>query len=242
MFSLFFLISCNNDNSSGGDDGDSPESAAEKKRISSRDFSINKANSYSTLFLDSLAMEKFIVEKKIPDSVRRRMRSFYNTRNYQYAWFSEDGLTEQAKGFWNLHDYHTTYAHDTALHDKALAKRMDNLITESGFSVSASNASFLQTELQLTQHFIQYMMGAYNDFIKRKEMERFVPFKKRDAMFIADSLIKKKHKDNKYFEDVNVRYGQLKSQLALYYNIASKSEWTALSCRVNHSKKEILLR
>ena len=69
------------------------------KDISSRDNSITPANAYSDLFLDTLALSKFINEKKIPDSIANRMRSFYNTRNYQFAWFSSDGLTEQARGF-----------------------------------------------------------------------------------------------------------------------------------------------
>lgn len=223
------LFACNSDDGDG--EGGNGESEKEKKRISSRDYSITKENSYSDLFLDSLAMEKFIVDRKVPDSIRRRMRSFYNTRNFQYAWFSSDGLTEQAKGFWNLHDYHTTYAHDTSLHDKKLQRRMDDLIFEPNFTVSSSNAGYLQTELQLTQHFIQYMMGAYDDFIKRKEMERFVPFKKRDAVFIADSLINKKHKDNKYFEDVNIRYGQLKDQLKLYHDLTAKGGWPTVSMK-----------
>src|SRR5215510_7526770 len=73
------------------------------KNISSRDRSINSTNSYSDLFLDTSMVENFLKEKKIPDSIASRIRSFYNTRNYQYAWFSSDGLTEQARGFWNLH-------------------------------------------------------------------------------------------------------------------------------------------
>ncbi|HET7898961.1 MAG TPA: hypothetical protein VFL47_14850, partial [Flavisolibacter sp.] len=94
----------NTKNSSGG--SDDPETEA-KKKISKRDYSINKTNSYSDLFFDSSAMEKFIASKQLPDSIARRMRSFYNTRNYQFAWFTSQGLTEQARGFWNLHDYVT---------------------------------------------------------------------------------------------------------------------------------------
>src|SRR5215831_256851 len=108
-----------------------------KRNVSKRDYSINRSNSYSTLFLDSTAMEKFITDKKISDSVARRMRSFYNTRNYQFAWFSGDGLTEQALAFWNLHDYVATYDKDTTLRNKALQKRMDILIAEENLSVSA---------------------------------------------------------------------------------------------------------
>ncbi|HEX6914016.1 MAG TPA: hypothetical protein VF145_02165, partial [Chitinophagaceae bacterium] len=66
-----------------------------KRNVSKRDYSINKSNSYSDLFFDSTAMESFISENKFADTIARRMRSFYNTRNYQFAWFSSDGLTEQ---------------------------------------------------------------------------------------------------------------------------------------------------
>lgn len=210
--------------------GSETKEEEEKKNISSRDHSITKANAYSTLFMDSTAMESFLTERKVPDSIARRIRSFYNTRNYQYAWFNPEGLTEQARGFWSLHDFHTTHAKDSSLMDKALEKKMDNLIVAEDFSVSASDKSTLKTELQLTQHFINYMMKAYPEgYIKRKEMERFVPFKKRNAMEMADSIIKKKHKDDKYFEDVNASYGKLKEQLARYHALAAKGGWGTIT-------------
>jgi murein L,D-transpeptidase YcbB/YkuD len=223
------FASCQNENST-----DSQKEA--KKKVSKRDYSITKANSYSDLFLDSLTMEKFITEEKVSDSVARRMRSFYNTRNYQFAWFSDDGLTEQALGFWNLHDYETTYEKDTILKDKALQKRMDNLIAEENLSVDESSKSFINTELKLTQHFILYMLNNYEKgFVKRKEMERFIPFKKIDIMYVADSLLTKKHKDNKYFEDVNEPYKLLKEQLGKYYNIVKNGGWP----QINTTKKSL---
>jgi murein L,D-transpeptidase YcbB/YkuD len=221
--SLF--VSCNAQEGGSENDGNPKQ----EKKISKRDRSITKANSYSDLFIDSMVVEKFITEKKIPDSLSRRIRSFYNTRNYQFAWFTSKGLTEQARGFWNLHDYHTTYNHDTALHSKSLQKTMDNLIAEEDLSVSASNKTFINTELTLTNHFIQYVMNQYEDgYVKRKEMERFIPRKKEDAMYLADSLITKKHKDNKYFEDINESYKALKDQLERYYDIAKKGGWPAI--------------
>src|SRR5689334_12950422 len=186
---------------------DSPTQKVEKN-VSARDKSINSSNSYSDLFMDSSATEKFITEKKVPDSIATRIRSFYNTRNYQFAWFSSDGLTEQARGFWNLHDYVTTYDADSSLRDKALQKRMDNLITEESLSVNGSDKNYINTELTLTSHFIQYILHNYEKgYVKRKEMERFIPRKKEDPLSLADSLINKKHKDDKYFENVNASYG-----------------------------------
>jgi len=219
-----FLVSCQNSNSAGSDDKED-EKTDVKKGVSKRDYGITKENSYSDLFLDSAAMEKYITTKTIHDSVARRLRSFYNTRNYQFAWFTSKGLTEQARAFWNLHDYVTTYDNDTTLRDKALQKKMDALIAEESLSASASD-NFIQTELTLTQHFIQYILHNYEKgYVKRKEMERFIPYKKRDPMEVADSLINKKHKDNKYFEDVHEPYAKLKQELARYYNIAKAGGW-----------------
>lgn len=220
------FAACQNANTTRGhgDDSDGDESEA-KRNITKRDYSITKANSYSDLFLDSAAMEKFIAGKKLPDSLARRMRSFYNSRNYQFAWFTSAGLTEQTRAFWNLHDYVTTYDNDTTLRDKALQKRMDALVAEENLTAN-STGSFAQTELTLTQHFIQYILTNYEKgYVKRKEMERFIPYKKRDALEVADSLLNKKHKDNKYFEDVHEPYRKLKEKLAVYYQVAKSGGW-----------------
>ncbi|HVE61931.1 MAG TPA: hypothetical protein VNA26_08930, partial [Chitinophagaceae bacterium] len=232
------FIACNAQNAQGDSPGNNQAKTEATKKISKRDYSITRANSYSDLFMDSAAVENFIKDKKIDDAIARRMRSFYNTRNFQYAWFSSNGLTEQARGFWNLHDYHTTYAHDTALHNKTLQKKMDKLIAVDTLIVRASDKSMLSTEIAMTQHFIQYMLGAYEDgYVKRKEMERFVPFKKRDALEVADSFIKKKHKDDKYFEEANIRYGQLKEHLNRYYTLVAQGGWQPVTITGKSLKK-----
>ena len=231
----FFLISCSDGGSTGSGNGETREA---EKKISKRDYSINRENSYSDLFLDSIAMEKFITDKKLSDSISRRMRSFYNTRNFQFAWFSSDGLTEQALAFWNLHDYVTTYDDDTALRDKSLQKRMDALVAEESLSPSSSEKSYINTELTLTHHFIQYVLTNFEKgYVKRKEMERFIPFKKTDALVLADSLLNKKHKDDKYFEDVNMRYSALKDHLGKYYNIAKAGGWPQVTTAKKTLKK-----
>jgi murein L,D-transpeptidase YcbB/YkuD len=222
-----FLAACN-----GDENGENRESADEKqkKNVSKRDYSITKAVSYSDLFLDSNAVESYIEENKVPDSLSRRMRSFYNTRNYQFAWFSSEGLTEQAFGFWNLLDYYTTYSEDSSLTDKSLKRRIDNLMLAEEPKISETNKTYIKTELQLTLFFLNYSLKNFEKgFVKRKELERFIPRKKQDVIYVADSLVTKKHKDNKYFEDINEPYGKLKEQLAKYTEIAKKGGWPTIT-------------
>lgn len=223
---LAILFSCSNPTANEND----KTTTKEERNISKRDVSITPSNSYSDLFLDTTVLQNFIKQNKIPDSIGQRLESFYNTRNYQFAWFSKDGLTEQARGFWNLHDYVTAYEDDSLLKDKNLQKKMDRLITEDDLSVSASDKNYITTELTLTQHFIMYMLNNYDKgYVKRKEMERFIPRKKEDPIALADSLINKKHKDDKYFEDVNESYKMLKDQLVKYLTIAGNGGWPQIN-------------
>ena len=237
---LATLLSCNSksEESTSSRSESKGEKAEKDKKVSKRDFTITASNAYNNLFFDSLALVEYFKENNISDAVSRRMRSLYNARNYQYAWFSPDGLTEQARGFWNMHNYHTTYANDTFLRDKALQKYMDNLIAEETLSVNSSNKTILKTELKLTEHFILYALNNIEDgYIKRKEMERFVPRKKEDALLLADSLLTKKHKDNKYYEDVNENYKLLKTQLGAYYVVAKAGGWPLVNGSAKQFKK-----
>ena len=207
--------------------------------MTKRDFSISAANAYNNLFFDSAVMVKFFADNNIEDKIIRRMTSFYNARNYQLAWFTNDGLTEQARGFWNMHNYQTTYANDSALKDKSLQVKMDSYTEEEdGFSVSSTDKNIINTELKLTQHFILYALNNIEDgFVKRKEMERFIPRKKEDALLLADSLLSKKHKDNKYYEDVNTSYKLLKEKLEKYYAIAKQGGWPQITATAKQLKK-----
>ena len=236
VISTILLVSCTN--SPENSPGNPPSPEKKDKKISSRNYSITTSNAYSDLFLDSSLVEKFVMEKNIPDSIAWRIRSFYNSRNFEFAWFSGDGLTEQARGFWNLHNYYTSSTADTTLDNKGLKKRMDKLIAEDTIFPSARNTSIISTEILLTGQFIKHTLLSYQpDYVKRKEMERFVPSKKQDALYLADSLLKKKHKDDKYYEDVNPAYGLLKDQLAKYYIIQTDGGWPTILSKKKIYKK-----
>ena len=68
ILACFFIIACNSsadktpakeNQESSNDDTENADAPGKQKKMSSRDFSINKSNSYSDLFLDSLAVENF---------------------------------------------------------------------------------------------------------------------------------------------------------------------------------------
>lgn len=211
------------------------------KTISKRDLSITKANSYSDIFLDSVSMEKFIAENHITDSIAYPMRSFYNSRNYQYAWFSSDGLTEQARAFWNLHEYVTTYDKDSSLYDKKLKKRMNALIAEDSLVIGVNNNNYVNTELTLTEHFMKYILHHYETgYLSRMQIEGLMPKKKETIMAAADSLLNKKIQgDDEYIEQSNEAYRLLKEQLNNYFAIAKNGGWPHMDINKKTLKKGV---
>jgi hypothetical protein len=154
------------------------------KKISKRNYSVTKNNAYNDLFLDSLTVVDYIAKNSLPDSVSRRIISFYNARNYEFAWFSSDGLSEQAMGFSSL----LNFTGDTSARQRKLQKKMDDLMSADKLKLSETDKSIINTELFLTESLIDYTLSNYEKgFVKRKEMERFIPFKKQDPIYFSDS-------------------------------------------------------
>jgi murein L,D-transpeptidase YcbB/YkuD len=215
----------------------------EENSISKRDYSITKKNAYNDLFLDSSELVNYISQNKIPDSIARRMTSFYNTRNYEYAWFSSNGLSEQAMGFSSL----LNFTGDTSKKENKLQQTIDNFKGTDNLTISNRNKSALKTELQLTERLIQYSLTNFKKgYVKRKQLERFIPFKKEDAIQLADSLINDKQRDKKYYADINPAYKLLSEQLRRYVGIAKAGGWPAIDSldktkfKKNHHYPEII--
>lgn len=210
------------------------------KKATDRDLSITSTNAYNDLFLDSLAMEKYITDRELADKkIATRIRSFYNARNYQYAWFSSAGLTEQARFFWNQYDYAVNHLKDTTLASSNFYKQASQYMNQEKVSVGRNDNGILQTEFGLTEHFIRYINSTYEKgYVKRKEQEKFIPIKKLDPIAMADSLLNKKHKDDKYYEDVNDMYAGLKENLELYYNIAKAGGWSPITTIMKNPLKK----
>jgi len=159
------------------------------------------------------------------------MISFYNHRNYQYAWFASDGPTEQAMGFWNMYTYYLSNEKDKAIADKALNQSMQSVMAvDEENDWSSKNKKLLPLEMKLTEHFIRYFLdNTKKDYLKRKELEKFIPAVKTDAIHFADSLVNKTQHDDQYFDEVNKHYKILKQYLGNYLAIQKGGGWPIVS-------------
>ncbi len=189
---------------------------------SARDLSITKANAYNNIFLDSLAFEKYLTTNVQNDSISVNMRDFYNVRNFEFAWFDSNGLTEQALGFRSLFKYNTDSV------NKQLDSRLDELMVRESL-IDPTDPSIVKMELQLSRRFVQFLLDAdKDDNLNVRDLETFVPIKKQPMLKLADSILSVKNKDNVKYAAINPLYHSLKSQLANYITIAKKGGWDTI--------------
>src|SRR6476660_6775611 len=119
-----------------------------------RDKSVTTANAYTQLFLDSAAMEKFIVSASIRDSLANRLRSFYNSRNYEYGWFFKDGIADYASTFLGVQNDYISYSGDNTLYNPQLTQLVDS-ISSTNYKFNISDSNVLKTELMLSCQFFR---------------------------------------------------------------------------------------
>lgn len=182
----------------------------------SRDLSITEATAYNNLFIDSAAVENYIAEKGLSPALAQGMRNFYNKRNYQYAWFSSDGVTEQGRGIWNLFSADSTFYTDKKDKEaKKLRQHMDTLVSVDSITVVNTDSNFIKTELALTHKFVQNP----NSNLTRNE-SFLLPVRKMNVLQTADTILKKSDSTN-----MGPQYAGLRRGLQKYYDLAKNGGW-----------------
>ncbi|HEV7331489.1 MAG TPA: L,D-transpeptidase family protein [Flavisolibacter sp.] len=185
---------------------------------------VSVEDAYSDLVLDSLAIEKFISSHNIEKSKADYLRDFYQSRDYQYAWFTQDGLDEHGRAFWNLHNNFLNYAQDSSLFDKQLHRQMELLVndeTEASFKTN----ELRDMELSLTEHFFDYARYAFTGSVDPKKLKWYIPRKRLNAVALLDSLIATNGENLDEWEPVNQQYKQMRTALMRYYKIEKQGGW-----------------
>lgn len=192
-----------------------------------RDTTITPAEAVTGLVLDSTFVAQFIARQGLPEKQATQLRNFYNNRNYQFAWFTEDGLAEQARAFWNLHEQFVDYSRDSSFVDQQLHTLMDTLTTAENLK-EVPGIDIRRVELLLTQHFFVYAQYAYGGKVDPEELQWHIPRKKVDAVALLDSLVARKGKNLEEWEPVNRGYRRLKEKLLQLYALEKKGAWDSL--------------
>lgn len=191
--------------------------------VEERDTTITVENAYSELFLDSLLLEHFVAKQTLDEATANQFRSFYNTRNYQYAWFVPGGLTEQALSFLHRQTDYLSYSKDSTLGNPVLQNIIDT-VGEGRTQLQLSDSVRLQTELLLTGQFFRFAERAFagDTSLDVGSLKWYIPRKKVNAVAALDSLMKGSADP---YEPLNTYYKRLKAALIRYYQVEQLGGW-----------------
>ncbi|TDH20653.1 hypothetical protein EXU57_21285 [Segetibacter sp. 3557_3] len=190
-----------------------------------RDTTIDSSIAYNDLFLDTSAVSKYIQRQKLPEADAQALRGFYNMRNFQYAWFAGNGLTEQGNGFWNAYTYAKSHGQKDSIRDKALVAQMDKLADVDTLVITPGDSSFLETEIALTHRFIRYYNNTTEEsLLHQLPLTQLLPARKTDPVAMADSVLKFSAQQPAS-DSTGQPFFALKRQLATYDSLAKAGGW-----------------
>jgi murein L,D-transpeptidase YcbB/YkuD len=198
-------------------------------QVEDQDTTITSSNAFNQLFLDSAALTTFLGSGMVHDSLSARMRSFYNRRNYQFAWFFPTGMAEYVHTFMNMQGQYLYYARDSTIYYPGLRARIDSLTTVK--EINPDDSLVKETELLLTYQFFRYAYYAYSGDrrINPKDLGWFIPRKKLDLVPFLDSLVANQGKRVEEYEPVNRQYNLLKEYLFSYHQLGDTLPWPVLT-------------
>ena len=184
-----------------------------KKEVSN----INSKDALNNLTLDETSIISFFKKKPENENIQNSVLLFYKNRNYNYAWFSQEGMTESVLNFQNqLQNYSNDFQ------DKSFNSSELDVLIDSKNQTETNPKERENLELLLTTTYFKYAQKAFGGITKTpKELEWFIPRKKKNYQVMLDSLINEDEKDATQ-QPVNPYYSKLLKKLHSYRDIQKK--------------------
>lgn len=183
---------------------------------------IYSSENTTELTLDSLGIIKFFKTFPASDSIKKEVYQFYKSRDYQFAWLSENGLTVAASIFFEqIKSDSRDFADKTLRNVQLDSLYEDAILNESVFISQKDKAE--QIELLLTTSFFKYATKMYGGITSEsKSLEWYIPRKKKNYQALLDSLVSLSVGET-IQEPVNEYYIRLKEKLKAYRIIQKNS-------------------
>ncbi|MBX2940179.1 MAG: L,D-transpeptidase family protein [Ferruginibacter sp.] len=213
ILTVFIHIQCRNTNS-------------QNQLVVQQDSTITPQTAITQLVFDSVYVDQFIQKHQFMQDTAQRILNFYISRNFQYAWFTEDGVAEQTRTFWNLRNFYITSNRSNLLRDTLFEQSMERILNDSTYQITPEEQA--NTELKLTHHFFAYAQYAYAGTIDPESLQWHIPRKKLDVVALLDSLVTNRGNNLEQWEPVNNVYMNLQSKLKDYAALDEKGGWDTL--------------
>ena len=208
-----------------------------ENRKVSIDSTITPQTSYNNLFLDSSAIHTFISKDSIYKPFEEQFISFYRHRNFEFAWFDNTGLVEQANNFINLLSADATSMNrtDSTVGEKKIGAIVRRFIDNTPADIS--HEELIRSELVLTGEFFRHTEQQYNGKVDATQLGWFIPRKKIDFSALLDSTLNGKGTpDNDKL--LNPQFKKLRTVLQHYIDLKNEDHpWDSIG--LNKPKLEV---
>ena len=186
-------------------------------------FSCKKSSDQNSadLIIEDATIQAFFKSNPESEKIKKEVNLFYKNRDFQYAWFTENGMIQAVPNFQNQLQNYTN-----AFNDKTFKNaQLDTLITIIKSNNNESKIDKKQKEnleLLLTTTFFKYSEKAFSGINKTpRQLDWFIPRSKKNFQTTLESLILKDENDSIY-QPVNVYYSKLVEKLIFYREIKKK--------------------
>lgn len=209
----------------------------EEKPVTKVDVSIDTSNAFNSFFMDSSIVHGYLALENLSDTMLNRIKSFYNSRNYQFAWFSKEGLPEHTISFWNMLKNYLNYSKDSTVFNKPLFAKMDAMLQKDTVRIK-NDSAFQKMEIQLTKCFYLYAdhAYAYEPNFDMKSLEWYIPKKKLTLEAMVEAVLQKKGQYADTYAPANPQYLRLRNRLQKYHDIKLNGGWPEVKSTVEEMK------
>lgn len=194
------------------------------------DSTITVESSFNNLFLDSAAVENFINSDSAAGKYRSELLAFYTSRNFEYAWFDSNGVSEQANNFLNLARSTAISQNDSGWINTSLEQMVvetanlgknKKALTTTEYQVLSTKA-----EIALTKYFFTYASKVFNGAeVDVTQLGWFIPRKKIDIKNVLDSVLKTKSPDAVLASLQSKQYTLLQGFLNKFISLRKQYNW-----------------
>jgi L,D-transpeptidase YcbB len=202
------------------------------ERVISQDSQVYRNLDYSSQKLDSCYVNDFLENEPSLIKFKEDISSFYRRRNFQFAWFSNNIFAVGANTFINaLYEYQVIF-HDSTLIDESLLSLINPFLMNDQ-DCKLNDDQKLLIEIHLTAIFFKYANRVYYGIDKNiKDLEWFIPRKKKNFYYLIDTLVNAKA-GYEIYEPVNSFYKALKNELKRYSHIEKEGLWCLMGALPN---------
>ncbi len=143
----------------------------------------------TTTHLDSLSITQFIDTFPLLKEIQTDLFNFYRGRGFSYAWFTDDGMIEQAG---NLYNKIKNVDEEGVQSSKLFYKEEFSNYMDDTYGPSAeNNTNMLKAELMLTSQYLQYARTVWVGLAEKESLalQWLLPRKKISYTQTLDSLL-----------------------------------------------------